>query len=550
MTQSKFSLDTMQRKYSHTRKDGTLETWDQIADRVVTTVFSAVDAPDSLVETTRRLVREKAFVPGGRYLYATGRRYHQVQNCLLLKATDSRHGWGELMEKITLALMTGAGIGVDYSDLRPEGSKVRGTGGVSTGPIALMEMVNEAGRRIMQGGSRRSAIWAGLRWDHPDVHRFVHLKDWSEDVKRLKAQDYNFPATMDLTNISVQLNDEFFAAYGDESHPKHETAQNVYWDVVRQMVTTAEPGFSVDTGENAGETLRNACTEVSSSESDDICNIGSINMAKIETLEQMQEAVDSAIAFLLAGSVYSDVPYPDVDKVRTKNRRLGLGLMGVHEWLLKRGLKYGTPEAMEALEPFLVVYAKSTDVSHDWADCWGLTHPVKTRAIAPTGTIGIVAETTTGIEPIFAAAYERRYIVGKDVHWQYVLDATAHRLVTEHGVRPADLEDAYSLSKDVERRVAFQAFVQRYVDHGISSTVNLPRWGSPENNESTVRPFGEMLMKYLPDLRGITTYPDGARSGQPLTVADYEVASKYVGEVFIESADVCDVTKSGGTCGS
>jgi hypothetical protein len=795
-----------------------------------------------------------------------------TSNCLLLRAEDSREGWADLLHKASMALMTGAGIGVVYSDVRPEGAAIHRTGGTATGPLALMQMVNEVGRGVMQGGSRRSAIWAGLHWDHPDCMKFVTLKNWSPEVRALKERDYNFPATLDGTNISVILDDAFFQAYHDDQHAQHALAHGIYWATVRQMLKTAEPGFSIDAGPNAGEHLRNApvtgdthvltdtgyrevgsligqpvtvwtgkqwapnvvfketypaapvvkvgftggrslrcdpahpflveryhgrgkrrtlvgiervpasqlapgdvlhvslpartasprdveaytlgytygdgsfgrgnaeitfctqgskacaaamagsarvssvnerdargftrmylrtdhaywggrdkgafpvelyaataaeqlsfvaglfdadgnweptqhrlrlssnypaflrgvarvleqngilasvhangtstcgqkqtyalsvmgdylqrfatlvptvrvkpdttgwepdrvstlkvltvepdgvepvfcadvrvpehafmaegviisnCTEVTSHDDSDICNLGSINMARIESLEDMAEAVEVATAFLLAGTVYSHLPYDQVDQVRSRNRRLGLGLMGLHEWLLKRGKRYG-PDA--ELAEYLDVYAGSTRVARRYADQWGLSHPIKTRAIAPTGTIGIVAETTTGVEPIFCVAYKRRYLKGTTVHYQYVIDPAAKRLI-DQGLDPEAIEDAYSLAEDVERRVAFQAWVQQYVDHAISSTINLPHWGSPSNNEGTVQAFGTMLLRYLPGLRGVTCYPDGARGGQPLTPVKYATAIKHVGEVFIEQADVCDLTK-GGSCGS
>jgi ribonucleoside-diphosphate reductase alpha chain len=314
------------------------------------------------------------------------------------------------------------------------------------------------------------------------------------------------------------------------------------------MLKTGEPGFSVDTGKNVKETLRNACTEVSSVDDSDICNLGSINLARIDSLDEFKDVLECGTAFLLAGTVYSDVPYAKVDMMRTKNRRLGLGLMGVHEWLLIRGKAYGKDDE---LQTYLEAYATSTEIAKRYADEWELSHPIKTRAIAPTGTIGIVAETTTGIEPIFCAAYKRRYLKGSTWNWQYVLDPTAKRLV-EHGVDPDKIEDAYVLSnsfENVERRLAFQSWVQGYVDHGISSTINLPSWGSEYNNTGTMQEFGQRLIKHLPKLRGITTYPDGARGGQPITAVSYRTASKHVGEIFVESTDVCDLTR-GGSCGA
>jgi ribonucleoside-diphosphate reductase alpha chain len=532
-------------RYSWDLKDGGKETWAQMAKRVARHVGGAVEAPKELVERFEKAIAAREFIPGGRYLYATGRPLHQVQNCLLLRADDSREGWATMGHSALMALMTGAGIGINYSLLREEGAKIRKTGGVSSGPLSLMNIINETGRWVMQGGARRSAIWAGLRWDHPDIMKFLHVKDWSPEVRALKAKDPNFPATLDMTNVSVCLNDEFFKAFDNEKHPKHSLAKNVYWETIRQGLKKGEPGFSVDVGDSAGEDLRNACTEVTSKDSDDICNLGSINMSRVRDAEHMKDLVDLGTAFLLAGTVYSDLPYPAVDKVRTKNRRLGLGVMGLHEWLLKHGKRYGPDEDLGAL---LSIYATSTEVAAKWAKEWSLTPPVKTRAIAPNGTIGIVAETTTGIEPLFCVAYKRRYYKGKVISYEYVVDPVARRLI-EQGVKPDAIEDAYSLADNIEQRVRFQSWVQSYVDHGISSTINLPPWGSEHNNDQTVQSFGNMLYKYLPTLRGVTMYPDGARDGQPLNVVSYATAMAHTGKVFEEQADICDISGKGGSCG-
>jgi ribonucleoside-diphosphate reductase alpha chain len=120
-----------------------------------------------------------------------------------MNAEDSREGWANIMHQSTMGLMSGAGIGIWYGDLRGEGRPIRKTGGFSSGPLALMQMVNEAGRWIRQGGDRRSAIWAGLPWDHSSIHKFITMKNWSEEVRAMKAKDYNFPATMDRASAST-----------------------------------------------------------------------------------------------------------------------------------------------------------------------------------------------------------------------------------------------------------------------------------------------------------------------------------------------------------
>ena len=549
---STFAKTILEQKYCHTKEDGTKETWEEVASRVVDNVLAVIEVSDEVKAKLKRAITERKFIPGGRYLFAAGNDYHQTQNCVMFKAEDSREGWSDLLYKISMSLMSGAGIGVVYNDIRAEGKIIKRTGGTATGPLALMQMVNECGRGIMNGGNRRAAIWAGLLWSHPDIHKFIVMKNWSKEIRDLKEKDFNFPATMDMTNISVILDDEFFTAFKDEHHSNHSLAQSVYWATIKQMLKTSEPGFSIDVGENEGENLRNACTEVSSRDDSDICNLGSLNLARIISTEEMKELVELGIIFLLAGTIYSDVPTSKINQVRIKNRRLGLGLMGIHEWLVSRGKKY---DIDSGLQEYLEIYKTSTEIAHKYAHKWNLSKPVKTRAIAPTGTIGIIAETTTGIEPIFCVSYKRRYLKHKSWNYQYVIDPTAKKLI-DQGINPEHIEDAYSLSSDIERRVAFQAWVQQYVDHSISSTINLPPWGSEFNNESTMVTFGNMLLKYLPKLRGLTVYADGSRGGQPLTPVKYSTAHKHIGEVFTESekvvyeaGDICDISK-GGSCGS
>lgn len=545
---SPFARSVYEQKYAWKDSDGNVEEdWSGTALRVTENVLGAlgITREDQEFERVYALIRERKFLPGGRYLYASGRDLHQVQNCLLLKAHDSREGWAELLSNAAMALQTGAGIGIDYSDIRSSGTPIKRTGGVASGPLSLMRMVNEVGRGVMQGGARRSAIWAGLNWSHGDVEQFMEMKNWAPVLRELKEENFNFPMEMEYTNISILLDDAFFEAYSDKSHPDHKKAHSIYHQGVTSMVKTAEPGFSVDVGDNAGETLRNACTEVTSADDSDICNLGSINISRIESLDEMNDAVYYGTLFLLAGTVYSDLPYDKVDEVRTKNRRLGLGVMGVHEWLVKRGKSYGPDEE---LAEWMSAYRMSTFWAHKQAERFGLSKPIKTRAIAPTGTIGIVAETTTGIEPIFCVAYKRRVktaqATGQDmISYQYVVDPTAMRAV-EAGADPYAIEDAYMLSYNVEKRIAFQAWMQQFVDHGISSTINLPE---AITDPAEVKDFADLLMEYLPKLRGITVYPDGARGGQPLTAVPYEMAVGKEGVVFEESEDAA--CKSG-VCGA
>jgi len=226
---------------------------------------------------------------------------------------------------------------------------------------------------------------------------------------------------------------------------------------------------------------------------------------------------------------------------------LGLGLMGIHEWLLKRGESYEvTPE----LHKWMLVYkGVSEDTSRKMSEALGVSTPVANRSIAPTGTIGMVAGTTTGIEPLYAVAYKRRYLKNKRWYYQYYIDHAAQQMINEYGINPNQVESAIDLSEDYEKRIRFQADIQDYVDMAISSTINLP---SRDKQKFSVEEFGGTLAKYAPRLRGFTCYPDGSRGGQPLVSIPYEDAIERVGEELeehIEYNDVCDLTQ-GGYCGS
>jgi len=444
--------------------------------------------------------------------------------------------------------MTGGGIGIDYSRLRGAGKALSRTGGTASGPIPLMFAINEIGRNVMQGGSRRSAIYASLNWQHADISDFLKSKNWSEVIREQKAKDFNFPAPLDMTNISVNYDD---AAIGNYLHEPTVAAQqlaanSVFLQNVRQALKTGEPGFSFNFGDKQNETLRNACTEVTSEDDSDVCNLGSVNLGNIDSLEQFKDVVHLASKFLVCGTLRADLPYEKVYKVREKNRRLGLGLMGIHEWLLKRNYRY---EVNEALSSWLGTYRTESEAAAN-AHCerYYISRPVAYRAIAPTGSIGILAGTTTGIEPAFATAYKRRFLTdGTKWRYQFVVDGTAAALV-EQGINPADIETSIDLAYDPERRIKFQADVQDFVDMSISSTINLPSWGTKGNNEGLVGSFANTLARYAGRLRGFTCYPDGARGGQPLTAVDYEDAIKHKDTIF-EETDVCEYTGHGGSCG-
>jgi len=546
---SKFSEDIFNTKYSHTGA----ETMHELACTLVEDVCQSYltrDEKDELIDHMSNL----RFLPGGRYLYYAGREKKFFNNCYLLRAEeDTREDWADLSWKSESCLMTGGGIGIDYSVYRGEGASLKGTGGTASGPIPKMQMINEIGRRVMQGGSRRSAIYASLNHQHADIMPFLNAKNWADmpvgktgqtyfDVKQ---DDFDFPCPLDMTNISVNYDTDWLLNYWETGD-----IGDVFRYNVRQALRTAEPGFSFNFFEKENETLRNACTEVTSEDDSDVCNLGSLNFARIDDLGQLKDVVQLATKFLLCGTLRAQLPYDKIRLVREKNRRLGLGLMGLHEWLIQRGHRYETTPEMHR---WLKVYeAESDKVARDFSKELSVSRPAAVRAIAPTGTIGILAGTSTGVEPIFAVAYKRRYLKSKKWHYQYVVDSAAQEMIDLYGAKPDKIESAIDLATDYERRLSFQANVQEYVDMSISSTINLPAWGTEDNNEDGVEDFAQTLAKYAHRLRGFTCFPDGCRGGQPLTVVPYAEAVEKLGEEFednVQTHDICDISGSGGVCG-
>jgi ribonucleoside-diphosphate reductase alpha chain len=546
---SKFSEDIFNTKYYHAGA----ETMYELAATLVEDVCQDKMTTSEKTELTNHIA-ELRFIPGGRYLYYAGREKKFFNNCYLLKCEeDTREDWANLSWKAESCLMTGGGIGSDYSVYRAEGKGLGGTGGIASGPIPKIQMINEIGRRVMQGGSRRSAIYASLNWKHEDIYKFLSSKNWKDmpigntgqTLFDVKQDDFNFPAPLDMTNVSVNYDTEWLLNFW-----KTGEVGDVFRTNIRQALSTAEPGFSFNFFDKEKETLRNACTEVTSEDDSDVCNLGSLNFARIDDLNQLRDVVELATKFLLCGTLRAQLPYDKVYEVREKNRRLGLGLMGLHEWLIQRNSKYETTEEMHR---WLKVYeAESDRISDSFADELGISRPVAKRAVAPTGTIGIIAGTSTGVEPIFAVSYKRRYLKNRRWHYQYVVDSAAQEMIDLYGTDPNKIESAMDLATDYERRLSFQANIQEYVDMSISSTINLPPWDTKENNEDLVEPFAQTLARYAHRLRGFTCFPDGSRGGQPLTVVSYKEAVDKLGEEFednIQAHDICEITGSGGVCG-
>lgn len=247
MFRSKFGEDIFNLKYKHEE----CETWPKLCSVLVHRVCDKF-LKNSEIKDLIQYMSDMKFIPGGRYIYYAGRELKFFQNCYCFKAEeDTREEWARLTHDNMSALMTGGGVGNVVSTFRAKGSKLKRTGGVASGAITFIQILNEIGRRVQQGGARRSALWAGLHWDHDDMREFLNIKDWDNQfysgvsIGELKRRDFEYPAALDMTNISV-IYDNYNGINSDEFMINCERA-----------LRTGEPGFSFNF-DNPNECLRNA----------------------------------------------------------------------------------------------------------------------------------------------------------------------------------------------------------------------------------------------------------------------------------------------------
>jgi ribonucleoside-diphosphate reductase alpha chain len=537
---SSFAENVYRMKYSLDGK----ETWRDTCTRVATHIMLSLGyGPNhELTKEIIELMYLRYIIPGGRYLRSTGRAVSQIKNCTGFRAEDTAEGWAKLLQKVALSLMHGLGCGVEYSSCREEGSPLKRKGGFSSGPISLMHMIDNITAHVMSGGDRRGANLAQLSWRHPDIFKFIAAKNWSQETLDALAKSWNAYAPLKFTNISVRVGDGFLAALDvGDNH-----ALSVFDTVINQMVRNGEPGLICNFGDRKKEMITNACGEYRSDKDSSTCNLVAVNWARISDLATFKRCVEMASVLAVAGNKYTYYPTEKMAQVVEEDNDIGVGAMGLAEWFVKRGYKYG--EESEELKAWLSVYASNIELVTPFCNKHHLPIPKRGRAIAPTGSISIISETSGGCEPIFCTSYKRKVLKGgTTLMSEYVIDPVAKRLI-EQGASPESIEDAYNVP--YERRLAFQALLQDHVDMAISSTLNLPRWGSEANNENTVEEFKRVVRRYLPRLRGITAFPDGSRGmAQPLTPVAYKTALKYAGQGLVEdSVQICDLR--GGSCGA
>lgn len=471
------------------------------------------------------------FMPNSPTLTGAGREMC-LSACFVLPIEDSMESIFNAVKNAALVHKEGGGTGFDFSLLRPKGSFVRKTQGVASGPVSFLKVIDAATEAVKQGGTRRGANIGLLRVDHPDIEEFITMK---RDGKTLN----NF-------NISVAITDDFMKALkhdGDywlyNPYLKKKTAKKKARDIFKLIVESAwavgDPGLIfIDrinklnpTRELGPISATNPCGEQPLHPYES-CNLGSINVANFYSADQpdkldwekLAATIELAVRFLDNVIDVNKYPLPQIAEMTKANRRIGLGVMGWADLLLKKKLHYDSPEALalaDKLASFMRQKAdqeseKLGELKGNFPNIDLSIHKGKKRrnatvlTIAPTGTISRLAGCSSSIEPVFAFEFVSKILDGeiKDVHPLY----EEWKNENQDEPLPAYFVTAHQIP--YEGHIRMQAAFQKYVDNSVSKTINLPNQATFEDVEKAY------LLAYDLGTKGITIYRDGSKAEQVL----------------------------------
>ena len=532
------------------------------------------------------ILKTNRFSPGGRIWRGAGRPRGQMLNCFVIPAEDSREGWGDVLREVTIISGTGGGVGINFSKIRPRGTPIRGTGGEATGAVSLMRAINAVCDELREGGGRRSALMFCLQYDHPDLIEFMEAK-----LDKNELNNANISVCIDdmFLKLLDENEDVIFRWKGEE---RGRVAAKDIWDkVVKNSWATGDPGLLNIGLANELNTISYICDLVSTNPCGEVfmspydcCCLGAVNLhthivdGKMDW-DLLEESVSIGVRFLDNVLDQNNYPMSIIQETCQKYRRIGLGVMGLHDMLLELDVKYSSQAARDIVDKVMGFIKKQAyhasitlaiekgsfhafDIDRHTKTGFikkSLTrrhhrlimeHGIRNCAlltIAPTGTTSIVAGCSSGVEPLFQPVYKRSFNKHKDMHKTEGRDGGSEVVI--HPLLKRFLEtdrstDHFQGAHEIspEDHLAMQQVCQKHIDNSISKTINLP-------SNYPVEKLSEHMRKYISELKGITVYRDGSKGLSPLVRLSITEAKRYLEQVIEEAAvndcpsGKCDIKK-------
>ena len=574
---SKNAIAVLKRRYQAKDRQGqVVETPEQMFRRVARNLAQGDMAydPTANVEATAqtfcKLMSSLEFLPNSPTIMNAGRDLQQLSACFVLPVPDDMEGIFESAKHTALIHKSGGGTGFSFSRLRPESDVVGSTGGIASGPVSFIKIFDTATDVVKQGGTRRGANMGVLRVDHPDVLKFIHCKD---DDRSLQNFNISVAVTRKFME-AVEKREEYDLINPRTGAPSGRlNAREVFDQLVQSAHKTGDPGIIFIDRMNEPRSnpvpkrgpieTTNPCGEQPLYPYDS-CNLGSINLARVVAPDGtgvdwagLERIVTTSVHLLDNVVTMNRYPVPQIEEVSKSIRRIGLGVMGWADLLILLGIPYDSQEALALGEKVMSFIQSSADKASeemaarrgafpDWKDSvYGPNGPLGPRplrnstrtTIAPTGTISIIADCSSGIEPLFALSFVRNVmdntkLVEVNPYFEEVARADGFysdelmRELAERGTVngmsqvPAMAQRGFDAAhgNPAEWHVRMQAAFQKHTDNAVSKTCNFPHAATAADVEEAY------LLAYTSGCKGVTIYRDGSKSAQVLSTGHTEKA--------------------------